>query len=32
MNNEQTPKRQKVACDGTEPVAVGDILIEYSSD
>jgi len=29
---EQTPKRQRGAHDGTEPAAVGDILMEYSSD
>jgi len=27
-----TPKRQRWAHDGTEPAAVGDILMEYSSD
>ena len=29
---EHTPKRQTRAHDGTEPAAVGDILMEYSSD
>ena len=29
---EQTPKRQKGDHDGTEPVAVGDILMEYCPD
>ena len=29
---EQTPKRQTGAHDGTEPAAIGDILMEYSSD
>ena len=28
----QTPKRQRGAHGGTEPAAVGDILMEYSSD
>jgi len=32
IDTEQTPKRQKGAYDGTEPAAVGDILMEYSSD
>ena len=29
---ERTPKRQRGTHDGTEPAAVGDILMEYSSD
>jgi len=29
---EQTPNRQRGAHNGTEPAAVGDILMEYSSD
>ena len=32
IDTEQTPKRQKGAHDGTEPAAVGDILMEYFSD
>jgi len=32
IDTEQTPKRQKGPHDGTEPAAVGDILMEYSSD
>jgi len=32
IETEQTPKRQKGAHDGTERAAVGDILMEYSSD
>jgi len=30
--NEQTPKRQIEAYDGTEPAAERDILMEYSTD
>jgi len=30
--NEQTPKRQTKAYDGTEPAAEGNILMEYSTD
>jgi len=32
IDTEQTPKRQKGTHDGTDIAAVGDILMEYSSD
>jgi hypothetical protein len=30
--NEQTPKRQTEAYDGTDPAPEGDILMQYSTD